>query len=102
MKYLDSKPFNIGLSADTEHRPQVVETGGPATRIPDDAKCPSGRHNRRLTECYCAPPTPETYCKFIDGRMYVKMPDGTLMQYRYVPPEDAALLECLTAGLERK
>ena len=27
--------------------------GGPASVIPDADKCPSGRHNKKLTECYC-------------------------------------------------
>jgi len=31
----------------------IVERGGPAAAIPKHDRCASGRHNKRLTECYC-------------------------------------------------
>jgi hypothetical protein len=32
---------------------KIVERGGPAAVIPKRDRCASGRHNKRLTECYC-------------------------------------------------
>jgi hypothetical protein len=31
----------------------ITETGGPAAEIPEKDRCVSGKHNLRLTVCYC-------------------------------------------------
>jgi len=31
----------------------IVERGGPAAVIPKRDRCASGKHNKRLTDCYC-------------------------------------------------
>lgn len=33
---------------------RIVVRGGPAAEIPKRDRCASGRHNKRLTKCYCA------------------------------------------------
>ena len=33
---------------------RITVRGGPAAIIPKRDRCESGRHNKRLTQCYCA------------------------------------------------
>lgn len=56
MKYLSKEPIVFGYTPKLLF-PAEPERGGPAAEIPEDLKCPSGRHNRRLTSCWCEPPS---------------------------------------------
>ncbi len=54
--FLDGKPLFF-----PQHTPNArilarVERGGLPAPIPDEDKCPSGRHNLRLTSCWCTAP----------------------------------------------
>lgn len=51
--FLDPKPLFFPQRDPHEKQSAVVEKGGPAAPIPDEDKCPSGRHNLRLTSCWC-------------------------------------------------
>jgi len=57
MKYLLPEPMFFAMSDRVYGIESRVERGGPAAEIPEDLKCPSGRHNRRLTSCWCEPPS---------------------------------------------
>jgi hypothetical protein len=54
MQYLNPGPMFFGPPAKRTPVRRIVERGGPAAAIPKRDRCASGRHNRRLTECYCA------------------------------------------------
>ncbi|HSM79927.1 MAG TPA: hypothetical protein VLT57_19955 [Bryobacteraceae bacterium] len=54
MNYLDPGPMIFGPIASRQKTKQVTERGGPAAPIAKEDRCISGRHNKRLTECYCA------------------------------------------------
>jgi len=54
MRYLTSGPMSFGRIMPKRAEKQIVEKGGPAASIPREHRCVSGRHNKRLTSCYCA------------------------------------------------
>ena len=54
MQYLDSGPMTFGPLMPRRAEKLIVEKGGPAAVIPRQYRCASGRHNKRLTECFCA------------------------------------------------
>lgn len=52
-KYLSSDPMVFGqYNRINTHKD---DSGGPSHEIPAEDRCPSGRHNKRLTECWCEP-----------------------------------------------
>jgi hypothetical protein len=53
MQYLNPGPMFFGPVVRREALKRIVERGGPAAAIPKRDRCPSGRHNKRLTACYC-------------------------------------------------
>jgi hypothetical protein len=53
MQYLNPGPMFFGPAVRRQLLKRIVERGGPAAAIPRRDRCPSGRHNKRLTECYC-------------------------------------------------
>jgi hypothetical protein len=53
-KYLSPDPMVFGQFTQRSDKLELVkESGGPSHQIADEDKCPSGRHNKRLTECFC-------------------------------------------------
>jgi hypothetical protein len=54
MQYLNPGPMFFGPAVKRQPFKRIVERGGPAAEIPKRDRCSSGRHNKRLTECYCA------------------------------------------------
>jgi hypothetical protein len=55
MKYLGKEPIVFGAMPGEKRSSQIVERGGLPAPIPKKDRCPSGRHNLRLTSCYCEP-----------------------------------------------
>lgn len=53
MQYLNPGPMFFGPALKKRMVKTIVERGGPAAVIPKHDRCASGRHNKRLTECYC-------------------------------------------------
>jgi hypothetical protein len=53
VKYLSKEPIVFGMSQGASISPEVTESGGPATVIPEEDKCSSGRHSKRLAQCWC-------------------------------------------------
>ena len=54
MQYLQSGPMFFGPSVKRLPLKRITVRGGPAAIIPKRDRCESGRHNKRLTQCYCA------------------------------------------------
>ncbi|HEX5432870.1 MAG TPA: hypothetical protein VFY05_01425 [Candidatus Angelobacter sp.] len=54
MKYLNPGPMFFGPAIKRRPLKTIVVRGGPAAEIPKRDRCASGRHNKRLTDCYCA------------------------------------------------
>lgn len=52
MKYLSKEPIVFGFKGHPQFE-LVDERGGPAMEIPESDRCPSGRHNLKLTGCWC-------------------------------------------------
>lgn len=53
MQYLNPGPMFFGPAVKKRTIKSIVERGGPAAVIPKRDRCASGRHNKRLTNCYC-------------------------------------------------
>ena len=53
MQYLNPGPMIFGPPTRKAPVKKVVARGGPAAEIPKQHRCPSGRHNKRLTQCFC-------------------------------------------------
>ncbi len=53
MQYLNPGPMVFGPPRRLRPLKPVVVIGGPAAPIPRKDRCASGRHNKRLTQCYC-------------------------------------------------
>jgi hypothetical protein len=56
MQYLNPGPMFFGPAVKRRATKTIIERGGPAAVIPKRDRCASGRHNKRLTECYCVRP----------------------------------------------
>lgn len=54
MKYLSPGPMFFGPPLRQQAIKRIVVRGGPAAEIPKRDRCASGRHNKRLTKCFCA------------------------------------------------
>ena len=54
MQYLNPGPMTFGPPMRQRAEKLIVEKGGPAAVIPRQHRCASGRHNKRLTQCFCA------------------------------------------------
>jgi hypothetical protein len=54
MQYLNPGPMFFGPALKRPALKSIVMRGGPAAVIPKPDRCASGRHNKRLTKCYCA------------------------------------------------
>jgi hypothetical protein len=52
MKYLDSAPMFFAAST-PKVKAMDIERGGLPAFIEFEDRCPSGRHNKRLTDCIC-------------------------------------------------
>jgi hypothetical protein len=53
MQYLNPGPMFFGPAVKRAAARTIIERGGPAAVIPKRDRCASGKHNKRLTECYC-------------------------------------------------
>ena len=53
MQYLNPGPMFFGPAVKKRAIKTIIERGGPAAVIPKRDRCASGKHNKRLTECYC-------------------------------------------------
>jgi len=53
MQYLNPGPMFFGPPIKRAVK-RLTERGGPAAVIPRRDRCASGRHNKRLTKCFCA------------------------------------------------
>lgn len=54
MQYLNPGPMSFGPPREKRPEKLIVERGGPAAVIPKEHRCASGRHNKKLTQCFCA------------------------------------------------
>ncbi len=53
MQYPNPGPMFFGPPVKAKPARLISVRGGRAAAIPKQDRCPSGRHNKRLTQCFC-------------------------------------------------